>query len=332
MYDPSMRVLTVLELLQSREHVTGAELARRLEVSPRTVQRYVARLQDLGLPVEGRRGVGGAYRLKPGFRLPPLMFSGEEALSLALGLLALRHLGLSALAPAAEGAAAKLRRTLPQELRDEIGALEAAVQLGVSPWVVPTDAALLAALLRAVRRSVSVRFAYRSRLGEPSRREVDVYRAAQFGGRWYAVGRCHTRRALRCFRLDRMSDLTLLDTSFTPPDDFDALAYLQKTLPATPQSWTINVWLDTPPEALCGRLSDWGTELAAEAGGTRLKAQREELEPFAAALLGLGCEVQIDEPPQLRDAFAALARRSARFARIGTPPSAASHPQVQGVS
>ena len=67
MYDPSMRVLTVLELLQSREEVTGAELARRLEVSPRTVQRYVARLQDLGIPVEGRRGVGGAYRLKPGF-------------------------------------------------------------------------------------------------------------------------------------------------------------------------------------------------------------------------------------------------------------------------
>ncbi|HCE63569.1 MAG TPA: YafY family transcriptional regulator, partial [Deinococcus radiodurans] len=61
-YDPSLRVLTVLELLQAREEVTGAELARRLEVSPRTVQRYVARLQDLGIPVEGRRGVGGAYR------------------------------------------------------------------------------------------------------------------------------------------------------------------------------------------------------------------------------------------------------------------------------
>ena len=103
MYDPSMRVLTVLELLQSREEVTGAELARRLEVSPRTVQRYVARLQDLGIPVEGRRGVGGAYRLKPGFQLPPLMFTGEEALALALGLRALTHLGLHALAPAAQG-------------------------------------------------------------------------------------------------------------------------------------------------------------------------------------------------------------------------------------
>ena len=57
--------------MQAREQVAGTELARRLEVSPRTVQRYVARLQDLGIPVESRRGVGGAYRLRPGFRLPP---------------------------------------------------------------------------------------------------------------------------------------------------------------------------------------------------------------------------------------------------------------------
>ncbi|WP_045233896.1 helix-turn-helix domain-containing protein, partial [Deinococcus pimensis] len=58
MYDPSMRVLTVLELLQAREEVTGAELARVLEVSPRTVQRYVLRLRDLGLPVTSTRGPG----------------------------------------------------------------------------------------------------------------------------------------------------------------------------------------------------------------------------------------------------------------------------------
>ena len=85
MYDPIMRVLTVLEILQAREHVSGAELARRLEVNLRTVQRYVARLQDLCIPVEAMRGVGGHYRLKPGFRLPPLMFTDEEAFALDAG-------------------------------------------------------------------------------------------------------------------------------------------------------------------------------------------------------------------------------------------------------
>src|SRR5215471_1100280 len=90
MYDPIMRVLTVLEILQAREHVSGAELAKRLEVNERTVQRYIVRLQDLYIPVESTRGPGGAYRLKPGFRLPPMMFTDEEAFALTLGLRALR--------------------------------------------------------------------------------------------------------------------------------------------------------------------------------------------------------------------------------------------------
>ena len=86
MYDPVMRVLTVLEILQAREHVSGGELAERLAADIRTVQRYIARLQDLNIPVESVRGVGGSYRLRPGFRLPPLMFTDEEAFALSLGL------------------------------------------------------------------------------------------------------------------------------------------------------------------------------------------------------------------------------------------------------
>ena len=105
-----MRVLTVLELLQTHGRLSGGELAARLEVSVRTVQRYVARLQDLGIPVEGTRGPGGFYRLKPGFRLPPLMFGTEEAFAVALGLDALIFLGLSETAPAAAGVKAKLAR------------------------------------------------------------------------------------------------------------------------------------------------------------------------------------------------------------------------------
>lgn len=318
MYDPSMRVLTVLELLQAREQVTGTELARRLEVSPRTVQRYIARLQDLGIPVEGKRGVGGAYRLKAGFRLPPLMFSGEEALSLALGLKALQHLGLTALTPAAHSAGAKLRRTLPNALRQEMEVLEEAVQLDTASWTVSTDAALLATLLRAVRQTKAVQFAYRSRLGADSLRTVDIYRAVQFGGNWYAVGRCHSRGALRCFRLDRMSALCVLDASFVPPKDFDVLSYLRASLPDTPASHHIDVWLGLPPSALRGRVSTWGTTLTEENGGTKVQAQREHLEAFAAMLLGLCCEVRITAPPQLHAVFGKLAERCRVLAEANT--------------
>src|SRR5688500_18207053 len=103
MYNPTTRVLTVLELLQARGELGGQELAERLEVDRRTVRRYVTMLRDLGIPVEATPGRGGGYRLQPGFKLPPLMFTDEEALAVALGLLAARRLGFTASAPAVEG-------------------------------------------------------------------------------------------------------------------------------------------------------------------------------------------------------------------------------------
>src|SRR5258708_7910032 len=103
-YRPTARVLTVLELLQSHGRMTGAQLARRLEVDIRTVRNYVETLIDLGIPVEAERGRYGAYRLAPGFKLPPLRFSEDEALALTLGLKAARRMGLALTAPAVEGA------------------------------------------------------------------------------------------------------------------------------------------------------------------------------------------------------------------------------------
>src|SRR5579883_2156044 len=172
MYDPIMRVLTVLEILQAREHVSGSELARRLEVDPRTVQRYIARLQDLCIPVESTRGVGGAYRLKPGFRLPPMMFTDEEAVALTLGLRALRYLGLTAFAPATEGAAAKLGRVLPEALRDSANAVEEVVAIEPGPWVTSTSAESLIRLCTAVRERHRVVFRYESHGRISSQREV----------------------------------------------------------------------------------------------------------------------------------------------------------------
>jgi predicted DNA-binding transcriptional regulator YafY len=204
MYDPVMRVLTVLEILQAREHVSGEELAKRLEVNERTVQRYIARLQDLCIPVESTRGAGGGYRLKPGFRLPPMMFTDEEALALTLGLRALRHLGLAAFAPATEGAAAKLVRVLPNALRDSVNAVEEVVAVEPGPWVISTSAESLIRICTAIRTRHRVVFDYESHDRTSSRREIEPYGAVHMDGRWYMVGRCLLREALRTFRLDRV--------------------------------------------------------------------------------------------------------------------------------
>jgi predicted DNA-binding transcriptional regulator YafY len=312
MYDPIMRVLTVLEILQAREHVTGAELARRLEVNARTVQRYIARLQDLSIPVESTRGVGGSYRLKPGFRLPPMMFTDEEAFALTLGLRALGYLGLAAFAPATEGAAAKLGRVLPDALRDGANAVEEVVAVEPGPWVISTSAESLIRLSTAVRTRCRISFHYQSHDRTFSRREVEPYGIVHMDGRWYVVGRCRLREALRTFRLDRVSELEVSDQTFARPAAFDAKAYLQRSMPFVEAGFSIEVWLDLPIDRARSHFAWHRVMTEEENGGTTLRCAREKLEPFAAMLLTLGCSILVRQPPELHDAFHRLAARASQ--------------------
>ncbi len=314
MYDPIMRVLTVLEILQARECVSGAELAKRLEVNPRTVQRYIARLQDLCIPVESTRGVGGAYRLKPGFRLPPMMFTDEEAFALTLGLRALRHLGLSAFAPATEGAAAKLGRVLPETLRDGANAVEDVVAVEPGPWVISTSAESLICLCSAVRMRRRISFQYESHDRSSSRREVEPYGVVHMDGRWYVVGRCRMREALRTFRLDRVSELDVSDETFDRPADFDVKAHLQRSMPFVQAGFSIEVWLNLPVDQVKSRFPLHRVMMEDENGGTTLRCARENLEPFAAMLLTLGCSIVVRHPRELHGTFERLAARATEAA------------------
>ena len=317
MYDPIMRVLTVLEILQAREHVTGAELAERLEVNPRTVQRYIARLQDLSIPVESTRGVGGAYRLKPGFRLPPMMFTDEEAFALALGLRALRYLGLAAFAPATEGAAAKFGRVLPGPLRDSANAVEEVIAIEPGPWVMSTSAESLLRLCTAIRTRRAVSFHYASHDRKSSQREIEPYGIVHTDGRWYTVGRCRLRQALRTFRLDRVSELEVLDSAFKRPAKFSATEYLQRSMPFVQTGFSIEVWLDCPIATLRSHFALHRVSMQEEAGGATLRCSRDNLEPFAAMLLSLGCPITVRQPPELKDTFARLASRAAQAGSSG---------------
>lgn len=317
MYDPIMRVLTVLEILQAREHVSGSELAQRLEVNQRTVQRYIARLQDLSIPVESTRGVGGAYRLKPGFRLPPMMFTDEEAFALTLGLRALRHLGLATFAPAAEGAAAKLGRVLPDPLRESANAVEEVVAIEPGPWVVSTSAESLIRLCTAVRMGRRIAFHYDSHDRTSSQREVEPYGIVHMDGRWYVVGRCRLREALRTFRLDRVSALEVSDQTFDRPAGFDAKAYLQRSMPFVQAGYSVEVWLDIPIDQARSHFALHRVVMENENGGTTLRCARENLEPFAAMLLTFNCSIVVREPRELREAFDRLAARAAQAAAAG---------------
>src|SRR5260370_6218052 len=174
-YRPTARVLTVLELLQSHGRMTGPELARRLEVNVRTVRAYIEMLGDLGIPVEAERGRNGAYRLRPGFKLPPLIFTEDEALALTLSLLIGRENGLAQTTLSFEGALAKIERVLPASTRERIQAVgQTVVFENRSAHVAPALAAVMM-LSSAVQSERSVILRYRSARGEVTERAFNPY-------------------------------------------------------------------------------------------------------------------------------------------------------------
>ncbi len=248
MYSPSTRLLTILEMLGARGRMSGPELAARLEVSPRSVRRYVTMLQDMGIPIEGERGRYGTYRLRPGYKLPPLMFSDDEAVALTVGLLLLRRSGSLVDAVTTEGAFAKIDRVLPDAVRRQVTALQETLVLE-APLVTEPHAPIIdkiAVLSRGVKehRRVWLRYLGKGK-GEASEREIDPYAVVERGGLWNVVGYCHLRADVRIFRVDRMARVTLLEATFAPPEPFDASEYLNRAFATIPALYTAEVILKT---------------------------------------------------------------------------------------
>lgn len=314
MYDPIMRVFTMLEILQTRERVTGAELAEQLEVDLRTVQRYIVRLKDLGIPVDSSPGVGGAYRLRPGYRLPPLVLTNEEAFALSLGLQSMQKIGLAAFAPATEGARAKLERVLPQALRDSIRMVEEVIAIEPGPWVVPTSAESLTRAATAIRNGRRLRFDYRSHTDAISRREMEPYAVLHTDDRWYLIGYDVQRKAIRTFRLDRVQHLELCATTFQRPLEFDAKHFLSERMPFLQSNYQVDVSLDMPFAEASGHFMLWRVSIEPEGSGTRLRCGRDQLELFAAMLLSTGYRIVVHSPPELRITFRKLAEDALRAA------------------
>ncbi len=315
---PTVRLLTVLELLQARYQITGAELAERLEIDPRTVRRYIAMLQEWGIPIMATRGRYGAYRLMPGFKLPPLMLSEEEAIALTLGLLAVRRTDLALYAPAVEGTLAKVERVLPVALRKRVQAVQEAVLLHLPPpRELPVREAVVTLSTAAVeQRQVMLR--HRSARGVETERRFDPYGLVYREGRWYVVGHCHLRAAQRVFRLDRVQQVALQDEPFTRPPEFDPLAAVLRTLAQQPGTWLVRAVLKTTLEQARQLLPPEMAVLEERSEGVEMRVSVESLEWMARFLINLGIPFAVREPPALRATLLRLAAEIAEAATLET--------------
>lgn len=307
---PATRVLALLELLQARGTASGTDLADALGVHGRTLRRYIAALEELGIPVTSERGRFGGYRLVPGFKLPPMMFSDDEALALSLGLLAARGLGLADAAPAIASAQAKLERVMPAGLRRRVRGIDQTIALELSrnPQAAG-DGGVLRVLSDAAQSRQRVRMHYRSAQRADSTRTFDPYGLAWRGGLWYAVGHCHLRNGLRSFRLDRIASVEPLPSSFGRPEQFDALAHLAFSLATLPRAHAIEVLLETDLATARREVFDAIGLLQAADGGVRLLAQADDLDWFARELARLPFAFRVQAPSALRDAVHALGAR-----------------------
>jgi predicted DNA-binding transcriptional regulator YafY len=298
----SDRVLALLEALQDRPFARGPELAARLGTDVRTLRRDVAALRELGIPVEAERGRGGGYRLRPGYRMPPLMFTPAEATAVALGLLAAERDGIEA-----GSALAKLRRVLPDRVRLRVEALEQTLRFTRAPREpAPPLGEALPALAEAARRGRRVRARYTTSAGETAWRELSPLGLVVHGGRWYVAAHDHARDALRAFRADRFGEIRVTGPGVPAPDGFDAVAFVNRTLARVPHAHAVEVILHRSDPPFPPSLA----ELEPVAGGsTRLRMRADSLDWVAGLLASAGCTFTVVAPAELRDAVHALGER-----------------------
>ncbi|MGH8174919.1 MAG: helix-turn-helix transcriptional regulator [Steroidobacter sp.] len=299
---PATRVLALLELLQTHGRMGGAELAQRLNVDRRTLRRYIARLEEIGVPVTTERGVHGGYRLIAGYKLPPMMFTNDEALVLSLGLVAARNIGLAEGAPAVASARAKLERVLPTKIQQRARALDETVSLERSGEGASGSQEMISSLSTAAHARQQVRMRYRAASGEESTRAFDPYGLAFRARRWYVAGFCRLRGGLRSFRLDRIVSVEQLAQSFERPADFDVLAHMAMSIATLPRAFAIEVVLRTDlRSAQRGLFSALGV-LEPLGNSVLLRSQADDLAWFARELARLPWSFEVRQPAALEDA------------------------------
>lgn len=309
---PTTRVLAMLEILQSAPGITGARLAARLGVDERTVRRYARVLGDVGVPVTADRGRHGGYRLLPGYRMPPLVLTDDEATAVVLGLLAARRLALTTEGAGGESALAKIDRVLPATLRERTRALAAALDFTRDPVVRDTapSSAIVLTLADGARRRRTTRVEYVSWRGDTTERDLDPHGIVFHSGRWYVTGHDHLRGEVRTFRVDRVRAARPTDRTFPDPGDVDPVARVTAGLAAVEYAWRVDVWLDADPADVRRRVPPTLGEVAADAeGGTTLRFRTERLDGAARMLAGFEWPFRVREPDELRTAVADLAAR-----------------------
>lgn len=321
MAKPLARVLALLDILQTGGTRTLRELSERLGVDERTVRRYVDHLLDLDVPVESVRGRYGGYRLAPGYRMPPLMLTDDEAVAVLLGLTGARHAALNPdAAVAVESAVAKVQRVLPRPLAARLAALTAVTSYADDSRSPATpETGILLAVARAAVRRRPLAITYTDKNGRTTERVLEPYGIVALRGRWYATGLDSRSGAVRSFRLDRVTRTAVEDGQFQVPAGFDPATVVTEAVSGSSYPHAVSVRVRGSERAVRMRMPGQIAVIdpaEGERGWVRVRWRVERLDWVPSVLAGLGLPFVIEEPVELRDRMRALAGQLASWAEV----------------
>ena len=302
MATPASRLLILIMLLQRQPNQKAADLADSLGVSVRTLHRYIELLDEMGIPVYTERGPYGGFSLVRGYKMPPLVFTPEEATAVSLGTGMVEELWGELYREAARAALAKLENLLPELQRDEVKwARRTLVTAGLANPGLDAQAATLAALRQAMHSSHRVEMVYTSAsAGKLSARKLDPYAIAFRWGWWYVVGYCHTRQEVRTFRIDRIQKLTWSGEVFQAPVDFDARAFMAQALQAQPQVRARLLFPAESAQIARTNRAAWDSLEPQADGSVVVSISSPDLDWAASSVLIYGPLVEVLDPPELR--------------------------------
>ncbi len=311
MLETSARLLRLLTLLQGRREWSGVELAARLEVDVRTVRRDAERLRELGYEVRASSGPGGGYQFGGGREMPPLLLDDDEALAVAVALRTAAS-SVEGLEDTALRVLVKLEQILPRRLHARLSALWS-VTVSLGDKAAALDPRRLTEVAAACRDHERLRFAYADHEGHTSTREVEPYKLAHTGRRWYLVAWDPSREDWRTFRVDRIGALEC-GARFSPrPFPEDVTTYVSRSLTSAPFAVRARLLVAEPAERLAARVPPWlGLIAPLDAQRCTLEVGGPTLSAVAAHLAFVDADFEVQEPPELRAHLQALGERLVR--------------------
>ncbi len=300
MANTSSRTLRLLSLLQTHRFWPGAELAARLDVSPRTLRRDVDRLRELGYPVEARRGVDGGYQLAAGAALPPLVLDDDEAVALAIALINAAQNPVVGSAEASVRALSKVVQVLPKRLRRRVEAVRTMTE--PPDWaasVAVIDPDVLTTVAQACRDTVRLEFAYTAADGTRSERRAEPHRLVPVGRRWYLVAYDLIRHDWRSFRLDRLAD-AIPGPACAPRrlPAADAAAFVRAGLSRAQQPYIVRAEVSAPADVTRERIGRWAEVTADGPDDCRLEIAADSFDWAIMALVAAGAAFRVNGPPE----------------------------------